>query len=204
MVWKFELQPGIATHSPSDAIAHGYQVPLWSMLVYQWQPRDNQDNLLMDTPTFLKLTDSYRQITQNWVPAGVELISYNLINRGFQDGYANNYNGLNFNNYADGYNVVSGTAGSTTITGVGTAFLLYPNSEPGDFQPAVAEGFHPPIQIVDDSNQLQTYFVASITNNTHLTLTKPLINNITSRTYRTLGFILDTVGILDNGSLFSS
>jgi hypothetical protein len=127
----------------------------------------------------------------------------NLTNRGFQDGYANNYNGLNYNNYLDGYNVVSGTAGGTTITGTGTAFKTYPDGSIGDFQGAVAQGFFPPIQVVDDAGTLQTYYVSAVASNTSLTITVPIVNNITNRTYRTIGFVLDTDGILDFGGLFN-
>lgn len=66
---------------------------------------------------------------------------------------------------------------------------------------AVQSGYNPPLQVVDDAGVLQTYFVLSITDNTHLTLTTSLLNNITNRTYRTLGFILDTSGMLDFGGL---
>jgi hypothetical protein len=200
-----ELQ-GLATKDPTVQIlqdGYSYQAPLNNVMVYVWQTRDNQDNLLIPNSIFNDTVESYRQIIDQWNPAYITFITMNLINRGFQDGYANNHNGLNFNNYLDGYNIVSGSASSTTITGVGTAFKTYPDGSNGDFIGAVNEGFYPPIQIVDDLGILQTYFVSHVSSNTSLTITTPLINNITSRTYRTLGFILDTDGMLDFGGLFN-
>lgn len=190
-----------------------YNTPLSKIFVYLWQPRDNQDNLLTPDNIFNPLVSSWLQYVNEWCPAGYEFIAMNLTNRGFQDGYGNDYNGPNYNNYADGYNVVSGTAGSEILTGVGTAFYQYPVNpitnlpgQVGDFQISLnsGPGFNPPIQIVDDTNTLQTYYVASVQDNTHLTLTTPLINNITSRTYRCLGICWDTPGALDNGQLFNN
>lgn len=203
--WTPELQP-LATTNPTVQIGidgYPYVAPLNNVMVYVWQPRNNQDALLVPNSIFGTTVESYRQVMEQWNPSYIRFITMNLTNRGFEDGYANNYNGLNFNNYLDGYNVVSGTAGSYTITGVGTAFLLYPDSQIGDFAGAVNEGYNPPIQVVDDGYALQTYYVASVQSNTQLTLTTPLVNNITNRTYRTLGFILDTNGILDYGGLFN-
>lgn len=200
-----ELQP-LATTNPALQVTqqgNPYKTPLYNTLVYVWQPRDGYDNLLTPTNIFNATVESWRGIMEAWNPSYITFITMNLTNRGFQDGYGNNYNGLNFNNYLDGYNVVSGSAGSTTINGTDTAFFLYPDNQPGDFQGAVAEGFNPPLQVVDDLGVLQTYFVLSVQSNTQLTLTTPLINNITNRTYRTLGFILDTSGVLDYGGLFN-
>lgn len=200
-----ELQTFFATTDPVVQIGrdgYAYGSPLSVNLVYVWQPRDNQDNLLMNTNIFNGLVDSYHAIIEGWNPAYLEFQTMLLSNRGFDDGYGNDYNGNNFNNYLDGYNVVSATSGTATITGTGTAFLFYPNGQIGDFVGAVNEGFYPPIQIIDDSGVLQTYFVASVQSNTHLTLTTNIINTITNRTYRTLGIILDTAGALDGGMLF--
>lgn len=202
--WTPELQ-GLATTNPTVQIGedgYAYAAPLSNVMVYVWQPRDNKDNLLMPNNIFNTTVESYRQIMEQWNPNYIRFITMNLTNRGFEDGYANGYNGLNYNNYLDGYNVVSGTAGSQTITGIGTAFLLYPDGEPGDFIRAVNEGYFPPIQIVDDSGDLQTYYVEAVASNTNLTITVPLVNNITNRTYRTLGMTLDTPGMLDFADLF--
>ena len=209
-----EPAPELNTFATTDGYADitidglAYNAPLLNTYVYVWQPRDNKDNLLMPTNTFNSIVDSYHQIIESWNPAYVRFITMNLTNRGFQDGYGNNYNGLNYNNYLDGYNVVSGTAGSTTITGVGTAFKLYPNGDVGDFSRSINSGFglNPPLQVVDDSGDLQTYYVASVQSNTSLTLTSKLINNITSRTYRTLGVVMDSsdAGMDGQGLLNSS
>ena len=204
--WAPELQQ-YATSNPFVQISEDggtYNAPLQTVYVYVWQPRDNQDNLLMPTNQFNNTVSLWQKYVQEWCPSGFEFITLNLTNRGFQDGYGNNYNGLNYNNYLDGYNVISGTAGSTTLTGVGTAFLLYPNGQIGDFAISIDSGFTPPIQIVDDTNTLQTYYVLSVQSNTSLTLTTPLINNVTSRTYRCLGEILDQNGMLDGGQLSSN
>lgn len=182
-----------------------YNQPLAVFFIYVWQPRDNQDNVLLNNAAFNQLVNGFQQIMQNWLPHYAEIITMNLVNRGNQDGYAGGYNGLNYNNYLDGYNVVSGTAGSTTLTGVGTTFT-------NDFFPQAGNSVDvpfsinrtPPIQIVDDTNMVQTYYVASITNDTSMTLTQPLINNITSRTYRTLGIVYDTSGMFDNSALFNT
>lgn len=203
--WTPELQ-FLATTDPVTQVTldgYSYKTPLYNTLVYIWQPRDGYDNLLLPTSAFNAIADSWRQIMESWNPSYITFITMNLTNRGFQDGYGNNYNGLNFNNYLDGYNIISGSAGSTTINGTNTAFFLYPDNQPGDFQGAVSEGFNPPLQVVDDRGVLQTYFVLSVQSNTQLTLTTPLLNNITNRTYRTLGFILDTSGVLDYGGLFN-
>jgi hypothetical protein len=202
-----ELQP-FASTGPVTAIDNAdgyyYTTPLSRIFVYLWQLRDNKDNLLIPTNAFNLIANSWLQYMEEWCPAGYEFIPLNLTNRGFQDGYADGYNGTNFNNYLDGYNIVSGTSGDNHLVGIGTAFLTYPDGSDGDFVRAVSEGFFPPIQIVDDNNQLQTYFVLSVQNNTHLTLTTNLINNITHRTYRTLGCVLDTPGMLDAGMLLNN
>lgn len=203
--WRPELQ-GFATTNPTVQISqdgYAYSSPLSTVMVYVWQPRDNKDNLLMPNSVFNSTVDSYHALIESWNPAYITFETMNLTNRGFQDGYGNNYNGLNYNNYLDGYNVINGTAGSTTITGTNTAFKFYPNGHIGDFQGAINEGFHPPLQVVDDLGNLQTYYVASVSSNTSLILTTPVINNITNRTYRTIGIVTDTPGALDNGMIFN-
>src|SRR5580698_303248 len=147
-----ELQQFATTDPQTQIITDklSYSSPLSKMYVYVWQPRDNQDNLLMTNAQFNPTVNSYLALMESWNPAYIQFITMNLTNRGFQDGYGNNYNGLSFNNYQDGYNVVSGSANSTTITGVGTAFKLYPNGQEGDFKLALDGGFNPPLQVVDD------------------------------------------------------
>lgn len=203
--WTPELQP-LATTDPIQQISedgYAYASPLSTVMVYVWQPRDNQDNLLMSNAEFNAKVESYRSIMQEWNPSTIEFITMNLTNRGNCDGYGGGYNGLNYNNYLDGYNVVSGVLGTNVITGVNTTFKTYSDGGFGDFQGAVSEGYNPPIQIVDDAGVLRTYFVASVQSNTQLTTTTPILGGITNRTYRTLGFILDTVPMLDNAGLFN-
>jgi hypothetical protein len=201
--WAPELQP-FATNDPVNQISqdgYPYNAPLNNVFIYVWQPRDNKDNLLMPNSIFNNTVETYRQIIEPWNPSYISFTTMNLTNQGFQDGYANNYNGLNYNNYLDGYNVVSGLAGSNTLTGIGTAFKSYPNGSYGDFILAVNENYYPPIQIVDDNNALQTYYVLAVNSNTSLTLTSNLINNITNRTYRCLGFCFDSQNL--DSSLFN-
>jgi hypothetical protein len=199
--WKQELQVA-ATSDPST---QKYYAPLWQILVYMWQPRDNQDHLLLSTPVFNNIVEGFKIYTQNWLPVGINLNVMNLTNRGNQDGYCNNYHpGVNdgSTNYADGYNVVSGTAGSTSLTGVVTTFTTDIHMVVNSARlPGI--NVNPPIQIVDDLNQVQTYYIKTVTDNTHLVLTTPLLNNITSRTYRILGIVADTPGMTDNASLAS-
>ena len=70
-----------------------------------------------------------------------------LQNRGNQDGYAGGYNGQNYNNYLDGYNVISASSGSNVINGIGTAFEV-------DFS-GVTKQYNPPLQAVDHDGILQ-------------------------------------------------
>ena len=212
--WRPELQK-YATTDPTVQVSedgYAYSSPLSAVMVYVWQPRTNQDVLTYPTNLFNQTVDSYHAIIEDWNPAYIGFITINLTNRGFGDGYCDNHFGSAFFtnpliNYVDGYNVVSGTAGSAVLTGVGTTFNSFPvgstSNFQGDFEGAVAEGFNPPVQIVDDLGALQTYFVLSVQSNTQLTLTTPLINNVTSRTYRTLGILLDTPGMLDDAMLFN-
>lgn len=199
--WTPENQYFATIDPYQDLIVDGYlyEMPLATLIVYVWQPRDNQDNLLMPTNVFNQLVDTYKPILQSWAPHFTEIITMNLINRGNLDGY----NGGNYNNYADGYNVVSGVTGSTTLTGVNTSFIVDFTLLPANNELPFCIARTPPIQIVDDTNVVQTYYVKSVANNTTLTLTSPIINTITSRTYRILGIAFDTSGMLDQGSLFS-
>ena len=195
MEWRPELQQ-FATTDPTVEIeqeGHAYASPLSTVMVYVWQPRDNQDNLLMPDNVFNGIVDSYHTVISGWNPAYASFETMNLIYAGNNQDYS----------YADGYNVIDGYAGSTAITGVNTVFKLYGNGHPGDFIQAVNEGFYPPLQVVDDLGQLHTYYVASVTDNTHLTLTTPVINNITLRSFRCLGILTDFPGATD-GMLFGA
>ena len=206
ITWTPENQYLATVNAYQDLIVDGYSYsqPLAVLQPYVWQPRDNQDNLLMPTNQFMQLVDTYIPILQNWTPHYTEIITMNLTNRGCNDGYGDGYYGPNFNNYLDGYNVVSGTAGSAILTGVGTTFTqdFFPQAGSAvlPFSPMRA----PPIQIVDDTNTVQTYYVDSVISNTQMLLTSDLFNNITSRTYRTLGFMFDVGDMFDDGGLFNN
>lgn len=194
----------LATNSP---IITSYQSPLSKMFVYCWQPRDNKDNLLMDNITFQNTVNQYHVILNKWIPSFTKQQLLVITNRGNQDGYCNNYHpGVidGSQNYNDGHNVVSGSINSQILTGVGTTFQSYYNGSLGDF----AAGFvtypnvNPMIQIVDDNNNLQTYYVQSVQSNTQITLTTALLSNITNRTYRIMGLTLDHPN-LDGQQIFN-
>jgi hypothetical protein len=201
--FNYQMQP----YATNSNISNGqsYLSPLSTLFVYIWQPRNNQDITLMPNNLFLQYSNSYQNIVDKWLPAYCDAVNLNLTNRGFEDGYGNNYNGLIYNNYNDGYNVISGTVSSNIITGTNTAFQLYPNGQVGDFSLPLSQGFLPPLQVVDDNNVLQTYTVASVQSNTQLTIVGNLVSNITNRAYRTLGVCMDQPGLdgvclLNNGT----
>ena len=197
---RSELQ-NLATTDPTIQISldgYAYSSPLSTVMVYCWQPRDNQDNLLIPNNFFNQTVESYHPYIQAWNPAYLNFQTQILHNLGNQDGYGGGYNGNNFNNYIDGYNVISGTAGSLFMTGTNTTFKVYPNGNVGDIDISVNAGYTPPIQIVDDLGQIHTYYVLLSSSNTSLTLTTPLINNITNRTYRLLGCVTDVPGVSDS------
>jgi len=208
--WKQELQP-LATSDPAS-VPFGWNCPLWQLFAYVWQPRDNQDHILIPNNYYQNMVDSYRIYTQNWIPVGVQLITYQLNNRGNQNGYCNNYHpGVTDGsmNYADGVNVVSGTSGGDVLTGSTTTFtkdfftsITYGYEQGFETAPAVIPTLTltPPIQIVDDNNNVQTYYVKTVNSDNSLTLTTPIISNITNRTYRCLGIIADSANMLDNAS----
>jgi len=201
-----ELQH-LATTDPNVQVeqdGYSYASPLSKVMVYVWQPRDNQDNLLMSNADFNSLIETYHATINSWNPSYSSFQTMNLTNRGNQDGYGGGYNGSNYNNYVDGYNVVYGTAGSPGLSGINTTFFQYPNGVVGDLQVSILQGYNPPIQIVDDLGILQTYYVASVVNNTQVNLTTRLVNNVTNRTYRLLGCLLDTKGMLDGGQLMNA
>jgi hypothetical protein len=169
-----------------------YEQPLANLLVYVWQPRDNQDNLLMPTPVFNSLLETYRPILQNWLPAFTQIETMNLVNLGNQQGY-------NFPSYIITF------AGQTAVVGNNTTFTqdFFPQS--GSTSVPFSINRNPPIQVVDANNVLQTYYVASVVNDGALHLTAPAVSNTNGfTTYRTLGFVTDTPGMVDGGSLFNN
>ncbi len=167
----------IATHSPPAGL---WISPLSSLLVRIWQPRDNQDNLIMDNNTFHVNRNKYINFLQAWMPAYIAVRSLNLL-----------YSGNNsLPNYVGGNNVISGVSGTNVLSGIGTAFTT-------DFG-GVALGFSMPIEVVDNNNNLQTFHIAHVNSDTSLTLVEYLNSNITNRTYRCLGIQMDVPFVLDN------
>lgn len=169
----------LATMGP---VADGYLwfSPLSTVLVRVWQPRDNRDNFLMSRADFINISNSYKSFAQSWLPADIAIRNLELLYPG-NDGYGS---------YASGLNVVSSSASSHTITGVATTFI--------NDCPNVPLGYQMPIEIVDDLNQRQTYHIITVNSNTQITTLEPIVNNITSRTYRLLGIQMDVPYALDN------
>lgn len=90
---------------------------------------------------------------------------------------------------------ISATPGSHTITGSGTSFTY-------DMLSNLQYGFILPIEVVADDNNLYTYHVTTVNSDTSLTVKEAIVSQITDRTYRLLGIILDQPRMLDN-ALFS-
>ena len=167
----------------------GYKCPLSVTYIRIWQPRDNKDNLLMSNADFATTSSSYKRLMSNWIPLSYSTPPYQLLNFGNMAGCAAIGILTPQQCYQDGYNVINVSANSNTVIGTNTTFV-------SDFA-GVTEGFYPPLEVVDDTNTLYTYYVSSVQSNTHLTLTQPVRNSITGRTYRTLGFISDVGGMSD-------
>ncbi len=83
---------------------------------------------------------------------------------------------------------ISASATSNTITGAGTTFTT---------QLAVGKT----IEVVDDLGVLQTYTIATIINNTSLTIVGTTVNSLTGCFARKIGFFLDFAKNLDNWQL---
>jgi hypothetical protein len=168
-----------ATFAPGS-----WYAPLSVLLVRLWQPRSNQEGLLMDKATFLQLANNYKLFLQSWLPSNLVIQNYQLIYSGANTNPANN-----ISNYMYGINIISATAGGITITGSGTNFTT-------DFAKANL-GYHMPIEIVDDTGVLQTYHIASVKSNTLMTTYEVIEFPITKRTYRCLGIQMDVPNVLD-------
>jgi hypothetical protein len=177
--WAPEVQY-LATRAPLTGSQIWFS-PLSVMYVRVWQPRDNKDNLIMPNNIFFNVVDSYKSFVQEWQPAYIAVRNMQLLYPG-NDGYGS---------YATGENVVTGTAGSLYLVGVGTTFTT-------DLVDVNSLGYPMPLEIVDDNNKLQTYIVSHVTDDTHLILTTPLLNSVTSRTYKLLGIEMDAPYALDN------
>lgn len=165
--WAPELQY-LASTGPITQIGTTYYSPLSTLYVRVWQPRDNEDNLLMPTPVFQAVVSSFLQIVDRWLPATTPIQIMQLLNLGAGQ----------TNNTIDGY------VGSNIIVGTNTTFTV-------DFIDVNTFGFAQPLEVVDDNNNLQTYFVQHVNSDTSLVLTTPVLTNITNRTYRTLGIVMD-------------
>lgn len=167
----------IATQGPPSG---AWVSPLSSLLVRVWQPRDNKDNYSVDINTFQTQNNKYAALVQSWMPAYIAVRNLNLI-----------YSGANsLPNYNGGVNVVSIAAGDNLLTGVGTKFLT-------DFA-NVSNGYMMPIEIVDDNNNLNTFHVKQLVNDTVMRLYETVPVSITNRTYRCLGIQMDVPYVLDN------
>lgn len=193
--WAPELQPtatGVGGNLPNASNGYQYVSPLSTMYVRVWQPRDNQENILVPDAAYLPLVDTYQSILKLWLPTNYATRTYELRNFGNATGCA----AVNILTpqqcFLDGYNVISGSAGGTTITGINTTFQT-------DFY-GFHHNYYPPLEVVDDTGALHTYYVANVSSPTSLTIASPLINAITSRSYRTLGVICDYPRMLDGAS----
>ena len=156
--------------------------PLSVMFVREWQPRDNQDNLLMPTPVFLQTKNIYKSFVQEWLPAYGAVQNMQLMYTG-NDTIAPQYGTSNTITAAVGANVLVG--------GGGCAFLT-------DFVATVDNGWILPIEVVDDLNQVHTYHVTQVIDNNHVVIQENVLNAITARSYRLLGIQMDVPYALDN------
>lgn len=176
----------------SEPLTSYWFSPLSTILVREWQPRDNQDHLLMPTNVFLQTKDSYKSFVSNWLP------TYGAV-RNMQLMYAGN-NGYGIT--SDGYNqfptstvptvqygstnTIFATAGNNYIQGNGGCNFI------ADFQGAILNGWAMPIEVVADDNKLYTYHINPAGMNTNIFLTvEQIAVTITNRSYRLLGVQMD-------------
>ena len=183
--WIPLQNPTFASFAP-PADGYTFSSVVSTILIHQWWPRDLNDHYLQSYSQFQQYTNTWQLVIKNWVPANTELFGCVFTNAG-GDGAGNI-------TFQDGYNnPVSGTIGSATLTSTLSAadstFLT-------DFKSVYnGELTGQPIEIVDDTNTVNTFYVASVQSATQLTLTKPLLQTITGRTYRTLGIVLSISGL---------
>lgn len=168
-----------ATMAPTAPGAYWFS-PLSTLLVRVWQPRDNEDHLLMTNNNFFVISNSYKNFVIPWLPADIAVRNEPLLYRG-NDGYGS---------YATALNVINATAGSHTITGVATTFV--------EDLPNVPLGYLMPVEVVDDLGELHTYHVTNVNSETSITVEEVVVNNITNRTYRLLGIQMDVPFAADN------
>jgi hypothetical protein len=176
--WAPEIQ-NLATRAPVTGSGL-YFSPLSTLYVRVWQPRDNQDNLLVPTNIFNQTVSNFVKSVDRWLPATTPVVIMQFISVGAYQTY----------------NTVSVSSGSNIVSGTNTTFTY-------DFADVNALGYQMPIEVVDDNNNLQTFLISHVVNDTQLILTEPVLANVNNRTYRCLGIPMDTDGVLD-WALFNS
>lgn len=127
-----------------------------------------------DNNVLMPLTDFYNQVN---------------IYQTFLDNYLPAYIGFDtfrFIHQISG--TVSGSTNTSSLTGSGTSFLT---------QLSIGQE----IELVDDQNEVQSYTILNIIDNTHLTIVETLDNNSTNNFVRITGFFLDETSNLDNECL---
>lgn len=171
--------------------------PLSNIYVREWQPRDNQDNILMPINTFLNTCDSYKQFVKEWLPAYAGVINMQLTYPG-NDGYGINSSGQN--GYPSAINVTAPYGSQNTISGVAGGNTIFGNGActfTTDLSGVNLHGWLMPIEVVDDNNTLQTYLVTNVVNDNQIDIQGTITNNITARSCRLLGVQMDTNYVLD-------
>ena len=153
---------------------------LYWLRVRVWQPRDQFGNLLMSQSDFFRYINNYQSFMLGYLPAYCLLSTEHFEYRPIQvDGVQ--HGGIEAN------------AGTNILTGIGTYFdgyssgqYVYPPIRPGD-----------PIEVVDSTNTLQTYYVDTVVSPTSITTTTTILNAITYvvGNFRTWGWILDTYNL---------
>lgn len=190
----------LATQGPLTT-GQSWFSPLSIMFIRQWQPRDNQDHILMPTNVFLSATNAYQAFVQNWLPAYATVMNMQLQYSG-NDGYGINSLGVQ-GNQADGYspygskNTITAHTGNNVIFGNGACGFV------SDLAGVNANGWQMPIEVVDDTGAIQTYHVTSVVNDNFILIKETILNPITNRSYRLLGIQMDSPYALDGSMLFN-
>lgn len=176
--------------------------PLSILLVREWQPRDNQDNLLMPTNVYLQTVDLYKNFVQNWLPAysaprNMELLYVGNDGYGITSGDVNQFPTPTVPTTQYGSeNTIFASVGNTYIQGNdGCNFIA-------DFQGAILNGWQMPIEVVADDNKLYTYHVlAQAMSTNYVNIVEEIEVSITNRSYRLLGCQADSPYVSDNALL---
>jgi hypothetical protein len=141
------------------------------LAVRLWQPRDQNNNLLMSDQQFKTFASTFKAYLDDYLPAHMT--------------YA--WGRITFENTG----TLTMTAGSTAMVGNTTTWITA-----GSYvMPAGSV-----VEVVDDLGALQTFTVATTTTNTAASATLAAPNAITARKYRLKGFYLDRIN-LDNALL---